>query len=661
MCILNMDGRISGWDGVMTQLARWLIRHLDDPKLFIWVADRGGQLHEEFASSIRNQVEKLYQLDVEGKQDELDRIRANAPRAIPDPFMRTLWRVLLAGRVKKSHTNNLDLHIWLRLMKQDGFTPSLRMKLREILTPCVTFRAPFQQGGGPSSRPKHECIKDLVDWDLVLSNDNVLYTLRNLKDEDKAQWQAALPDLLQDFTLLLHDALDLMRELGGADERSDLSYFHQPSISEHPQNRDHHDWIALIELARDAWLATAQTDPALARYAAEGWWHTPYPVFKRLAFFAAVQHNITSQRQALSWLLAEDHWWLWSVETQRESLRLLMALAPKLNVPEKAELEEAIMKGPPREILEDDIKPEDRLWRIDQKMWLRLSKLETTKAGLGENSKTKLDELTQQYPDWALADDDSDEFPVWMTTGDTQHKFIPTPRHRRELVEWLKKHSKSDFREEDDWHQRCRDNFPATACALCALTKEDCWPVDRWREALQAWSESKHLRQSWCHIRPILSNAPDKFVSSLIHGLAWWLKAIAKTFNGNEDIFLRLCRRVIQVDHQNKMYTEDLVYWGGYEEVMSPRGGFWDFHMVGPAAPPISPSRPGDALCFFPPHPDSFLDERHPDSALHRLYRFFRPDRGYSKDEPGRGQGAALFPRALPLRPGGKPGLVREE
>jgi len=280
-------------------------------------------------------------------------------------------------------------------------------------------------------------------------------------------------------------------------------------------------------------------------------------------FFAAAQNEVISQRQALDWLLAENCWWLWSIETQRESLCLLVYLAPKLDASEKAELEEAIMKGPPREMLEDDIKPEDRLWLIDRKMWLRLSKLEATKAGLGENSKTKLDELTQQYPDWALADDDSDEFPVWMTTGDTQHKFIPTPRHRRELVEWLKKHSKSDFREEDDWYQRCRDNFPATACALCALTKEDCWPVDRWREALQAWSESQHLKQSWRYIGPVLSNAPDQFISSssLAHGLSGWLKAIAKTFEGKEENFLNLCRRVIEAGHQDEMGTQSPVQW----------------------------------------------------------------------------------------------------
>ncbi len=463
MCLLNTSGQTNGWDGVMIQLARWLIRHLDDPKLIVWLADQGGQLHEEFARLIRNQIEEL---DSEGKQDELDRIRANAPRPIPDPFMRTLWRFLLMGRVKKSHTHNLDLHIWLRLMKQDGLTPSLRLELRELLTPCVIFRTPFHRGEDSSNRPKPKRIKDLVDWELVLSSGNVLYTLRHL--EDKSQWQAALPDLLQDFTVLLRDALDLTRELGEADEKNDSSYFHQPSISDHPQNRDHHDWIALIELARDAWLATAQTNPVLAQHAAEGWWHIPYPLFKRLVLFAAAQNEVILPRQALNWLLAEDCWWLWSVETQRESLRLLVALAPKLNVSEKVELEEAIMKGPPREMFKENTKQEDWARLTDQEIWLRLSKLETTGAVLSEKSQIKLDGLRLQYSNWTLANDESDEFPFWMETGGAQRKLSPTPRRRRELVEWLKEHSNDDVYSwnQDDWGDRCSEVYPILRTAL---------------------------------------------------------------------------------------------------------------------------------------------------------------------------------------------------
>jgi len=75
-------------------------------------------------------------------------------------------------------------------------------------------------------------------------------------------------------------------------------------------------------------------------------------VFKRLAFFAAAQNDVIPQRQALNWLLSEDGWWLWSNKTKRESIRLLVALAPKINMSERAELESAIIAGPPQKIFE---------------------------------------------------------------------------------------------------------------------------------------------------------------------------------------------------------------------------------------------------------------------------------------------------------------------
>ncbi len=34
-------------------------------------------------------------------------------------------------------------------------------------------------------------------------------------------------------------------------------------------------------------------------------------------------------------------------------------------------------------------------------------------------------------------------------------------------------------------------------------------------------------------------------------------------------------------------YSDDLVHWGGWEAVMTPRHGFWDYHRIGGAAPPI--------------------------------------------------------------------------
>ncbi len=35
-------------------------------------------------------------------------------------------------------------------------------------------------------------------------------------------------------------------------------------------------------------------------------------------------------------------------------------------------------------------------------------------------------------------------------------------------------------------------------------------------------------------------------------------------------------------------YSNDLIHWGGHEQVIGPRGGYWDCHWIGPGAPPMA-------------------------------------------------------------------------
>jgi hypothetical protein len=556
MCIVDAGARGSRWDEVMRQLARWLIRHLDDPALLLWLVKRGGQLHHDLVWWIEHRLDELAKLEREGNTAELARIREGAPKAIPGPLMRTLWRLLLTGRVK-SWLRDFDLYRWRDRFRRDGLTPTLRLELREMLTPCVSLREPFRWPEEDDEAREPKRIKDLVEWEIVLSTDHVHTSLRDLPKDER--WNAALPELLADVSTLLRDALDLMRELGGAEDRSDLSYMHQPSISEHPQNRDFHDWTALIDLTRDAWLATAAQSPARATLMAQAWWHTPYPLFRRLAFFAAAQGDVIPKRQALDWLLADDHWWLWSVETEREAMRLLVALAPRLDAVMLRELEQAVLAGPPREMFKDDIEPERWSRIVDREIWLRLAKMADAGAALRAEGSVRLSELSAQYPEWTLAADQSDEFPFWMGDGEVWRKFVATPRRRRELVEWLRQHPSPDHWQIDDWQQRCRDNFATTACALYALAREGVWPTGRWREALQAWSEEKRLKRSWRYMAPILVTAPAEVLQTLAHAVSWWLQAIAKTFEGQEEAFFALARRILALDHRDGVDTDDPV------------------------------------------------------------------------------------------------------
>lgn len=562
MAIVDAGSRHSRWDAVMFQLARWLLRHLNDPKLLIWAIKRGGQLHDQLACLIEQHLDDLDKLANSGNTIELDRIRANAPNAIPRAAMRTLWRLLLNGQMK-SRRRDLSLYRWWDQFKRDGLTASVRFALRETLRPCLSLREPFRWSGeeDDNAAESQDHIKNIVEWEVVLASDHIHSGLRDLPKNE--QWTAALPELLDDFSALLRDALDLMRELGGVDREHDHSYFHQPSISNHPQNKDFRDWTALIKLARDAWLATAAKSPERARIVAEAWAHGPYPVFQRLALFAATQERVIPVRQALGWLLIDERRWFWSEETRRETMRLLVSLAPQLDGAMQAELEQAILTGPPRELYRADIEPDDWINILDHGVWLRLAKMTQAGATLSVAGQSRFDALSAKYP-WQLSADESDEFPIWMGGGwvgdrDPWKPFTPIPRMRRGVLNYLLAHPVLEDSQQDDWRKLCSEMFQATVYALCKLAQQNNWPIDRWRDALQAWGEEKLRDRSWRFMAPVVVGAPDDLVQALSHGIGWWLQAVAKTFTGHEDHFLTLAQRILQLDFENDGDSDDLV------------------------------------------------------------------------------------------------------
>ena len=331
-------------DKPMFWIGAWLARHMNDPHLLFWVAAQGGRLHSRFAKEIERELEETAQVENRGGA-ELEELLRNAPNAVPSPTMRAAWELMLAGKV--GHRGTLtDGYAWSRRVQREGLSARARHELRALLAPRVVPRRAIRLdflGEQPEEARQ-------FDWDIVLSSD--------VEREDfTAEGSEGIEfgPLLEDFNMLLRDALDLLRALGEADERDDPSYYHQPSIGEHPQNQKYHKWTLLIELARDAWIEVAESDPQRARLAAESWWLTPYPVFRRLALFAAAQGTVISVDRAVEWLLEDGGWWLWSVCTHREVSRLLVALAPRLEDERRQRVEEAIAEGPP---------PEGCTWRI---------------------------------------------------------------------------------------------------------------------------------------------------------------------------------------------------------------------------------------------------------------------------------------------------------
>lgn len=537
----------SGWDDVLPQLARWLVRHLNDPRLVIWIAERGGHIHDQWAWQIERELDRLTQLERDGKMSELDDIRTHAAQAIPGPMMRTLWGLLISGRVK-APWSKADLYRWKRQLKREGLTATLRLDLRELLSPKVRLSKPFRSGGQPESADKPTRLRQLVDWELVLAADDVHASLRDLAD---AQWQAALPALLDDMQQLLRDALELLHELGEADERGDRSYWGLPSISPHWQNRGFRDWVSLIELLRDAWLAVRSADGGRAARVAAAWFDLPYPTFKRLALFAAGQEGCIAPEQWVGWLLADDAWWLWADDTQREVCRLLVLQGRRLASPAKEQLESAILAGLSHEMRGDDADPYQWQRLVDRAMWLRLAKLNASGLALESASTTRLGELSGTYQQWQLATNESDEFPYWMSgTGDPDYEESRdvdiAPRKRSELVQWLVKPQpvRSPFYE-DTWRSVCRKHPLNSLYALCDLAHTGLWPKEHWSEALQAWSEDAMVLRSWRFAAPLVQTMPEPVLQGLAREVTLWLQAASKSIDRHEAILLQMCQRVL--------------------------------------------------------------------------------------------------------------------
>jgi len=408
---------------------------------------------------------------------------------------------------------------------------------------------PFRWGDDDTLAESPSRIKQHLDWDLVLAVDHVksALPLENKRDNETS----ILPQLLEDFQQLLLDALDLWRELDEANDRSDRSHWDLPSISPHWQNRGYRDWVCLIELLRDSWSEVFVKDKERARRIAQAWFSLPYPTFKRLAFFAASKDDCIPPQLWVEWLLADSTWWLWSIDTGREVYRLLVLQGSRLTGAAQERLESAILAGPPRNMYREDLEPTEWQDVVARSVWLHLSKLNSSGLVLGDTASDRLAELSDAHPNWQLDDNERDEFSHWMSgTGDPDFEdnleVDIAPRKRHELVPWLRKPVPDKRRfYEDTWRDVCRTRFFHSLGALCDLGQEGIWPISRWREALQTWTEKDTVHRSWHYGAPLVQSMPDSVLKEIVHSVTWWIETVAKSIDRHEGILLDLCRRVL--------------------------------------------------------------------------------------------------------------------
>lgn len=519
----RFSGMPSRWDRVMPHIARWLARHLENPQLVLWVAAQGGHLDDNFKHLI------------------VQRLQAAPP---PEP-MASLWRLVVAGRLQAA-AGRSNLFNWARNLEASGLTPLLRMELRDILSPRVRIRQGYRWT--PDDEPETEIdrFNSTIDWEIVFNTEHTRTAIQMI--EQSEHWRGGLPTLLSQFTDLLQEALDLMKVLGRASVRSDWSHWHQPSISKHPQNRNFREWTVLIELLRESWLAAIEHDPASAQREVERWASIPYPLFRRFVLFAVSEKpNLFSPEQNLEWLLADNGWWLWSPETQREVIQFMAVTARFLNENQSTELQAAILAGLPAEMIRADTDHEQFTRIQDRQIWHRLATLREAGCELDIAAHEKLHAIFRAYPQWE-APVEQDAFPVWVGSDGTWRKFQKTPQSRQDLETWLQENpSVDDLHEEDDFQERCRTDMARSLAALIGLASKRQWPTDRWRQALQAWSNEEHSHRAWRRLKRQLPRFPARVFDTLTHQIGYFLKSVAKTIDTDSDEFFAITRKILEI------------------------------------------------------------------------------------------------------------------
>jgi hypothetical protein len=381
-----------------------------------------------------------------------------------------------------------------------------------------------------------------LDWSSIMGDEDEASEKRSPYEIEVviglSDWQYieltklnAYPDnfvsLLLPATQALIKALEFWDFTTLEDEAYDRSRWDMASISPHPQNNRFRTWVLLIELCRDLWSATWESDREKAKIVLDIWRSQEYPVFRRLILHAMTISEVANEDEIVDYLLEDNNHWLWSLETYREVFRLLAVLWPNLDDANSIRLANNILQGPPREMYRADLTPEEWEHTQNREVWLKLSKLQSFGGVLPDNAATVLQQITLNNPNWTLQVGDRDEFTTWMetksghevdiTVDDLFEKEVP------DLIEYL---SQEDRRYSEGRIDRfrigCKDHLEKAIEVLKHMANSNNWNSRIWHAGLVGIADSDE--NTWTAIAPFLINADPEFYREEGWSVAHWTK-----------------------------------------------------------------------------------------------------------------------------------------
>lgn len=532
---MNITGfSVTKWDEVFEYLAKWLTFYLNDPRLILWFSAQEGCICPRLKNLFISTLKRYSAFSKKQAED----FKKEYPFSIPTPRMEKLWWALLTGRMR----NRPEEFYYENRLKIKEVGSIARVDLRRRLSPIIILRKiPLMDDSSDMS----ECL----DCELALQDEKVIEQIRKaLLDITKEN----LLSLISELELVLKDALDLILEINGHAQWPDISFLDLPSIEEHPQNQGFQNWVRLIELLRDCWLKLLEIDVARATQRALNWFEQPQITFKRLALFAGSKNKDIPPKIWVAWLLENDAFCLWSVETQRETCRLLVLGGDQLNLGTQRQLESAILKGPLRGMYSKSLEPARWKEIKEHEIWLRLIKLKSSGLTLSKRAASCFKKISKSHPEWMTHPREREEFSRWLSTSDDPDfndflKIETPPTDLDELINWLEKYKKDErlfFR--GKWMEVCRISYEVCMQALISLARKNEWPEGAWQAALQTWSQKETAEKSWKDLAPLVISKEVIIPDALLPSFTSWLEFNSQIPVIPEKEILDCCRILLE-------------------------------------------------------------------------------------------------------------------
>ncbi len=508
----------------------WLLHHLENNKLIFWVIEKGCHLHPQLKNLVLNHISRV---------------------DISEPY-RTFWRIITSNFVL---TEEMDIYshgfdILKRLSKNVN-----NLTLSEISN---LFEPYFKIS-------KSTFMYDLYDDEILdLKNPYSIDIVIGLNDWlfEELRKTLLFPDelggLLLPATNALMKSLDFWSYAGQASNTFDRSHWDMVSISPHPQNSYHSNWIILVEICRELWLSvwTSRKEEALSIFYL--WQSIKYPVFRRLSLYIYSITTIGDMTEITDYLIDDEGWWLWSTTMKREVFRLLDKISPNIDKINKIKLINQILVGPPRDMFLRDIEESEWQKLYDHQIWLILSKLNSFGMKLPKKATDILDTLSNKYPVWKLQPEERDEFSTWTessfgTVSDIkQHDLFAMDNNN--IIEIL---AKEDIRWGEGlgevFRLGCKENIDKVLSIAHLLVQEKNWDINAWYSILLGLNESGE--NTWNNVSSLLIQADQKLFHDVPWAIARWVKTNAKSIPINsieEDSFWQLYKLMIDNCTNNK-------------------------------------------------------------------------------------------------------------